>query len=76
MNDFLKNHCDGSGPHSGVENEVRVYPLGGNGNLIMCMACFARENRYRYERGVETKRPQDWPQVSFFKAEVYATETA
>ena len=72
--EFLNTHCDGSGPHSG--SDVRLYPLGGGANLILCMACAARENRYRFERGRETGCLENWPQVNFHSAEVYATEEA
>jgi hypothetical protein len=51
--------------------EVRVYPLGAGGNLILCQACWAYENRYRYERGKETKAPENWPQENWFTAKVY-----
>lgn len=62
--------CDGA--HCRHESgEVRVYPLGGDGNAILCLACFAHENRYRYERGRETQRPEDWPQVNWSTAKVY-----
>ena len=42
------NCCGGEcrQPHG----EVRMYPLGGGGNLILCQACWAHENRYRFER--------------------------
>ena len=30
--------------------EVRVLPAGGQGNLILCQACFLHELRYRQER--------------------------
>lgn len=70
---FLTNHCDGSGPHNGPD-EVRVMPLGGGANLILCRACFNRENRYRIARGHETKAPENWPTVEWDAARVYATE--
>ena len=54
--------------------EVRVYPLGGGGNLILCHACWAHENRYRFNRGFETKAPENWPQHDWAKAEVYGAE--
>jgi hypothetical protein len=50
-----------------------INELGSGGNLILCHACFAHENRYRYNRGVETKRPNDWPQVNWAEAEIYNT---
>jgi hypothetical protein len=63
-------NCSGSYCRS-TFGEVRIYPLGGGGNLILCCACFAHENRYRFHRGLETKQPQNWPQVSWADAEVY-----
>lgn len=72
---WLTNNCDGSGPHSGPD-QVRVFPLGGGGNLILCLACWARENRYRYERGRETGAPENWPQENFHSAKIYAQGTA
>jgi hypothetical protein len=53
---------------------VRLYPLGGGGNLILCQACWAHENRHRYERGRETGRPADWPQLNWNTAEIYPSE--
>jgi len=67
-------NCDGS--HCAVANgPVKVYPLGGGGNLILCHACFAHENRYRHARGVETKAPENWPQVAWAKAEPYGEQS-
>jgi hypothetical protein len=60
------------GDHCHAETgEVRVYPLGGGGNLILCNACWINENRYRHKRGVETGAPENWPQVNWATAEVY-----
>jgi hypothetical protein len=42
---YVDNHCDGSGPHTG--GEVRVLPYGGGGNLILCYSCYRKEIRYR-----------------------------
>lgn len=47
--------------------EVRVYPLGGGANLILCKCCWAHENRYRFGRG----DPGKWPQLNWSTAEVY-----
>jgi hypothetical protein len=63
-------NCSGSHCRE-PDGEVRVYPLGGGGNLILCFACFASENRFRYDRGRETKDPANWPQVNWFGAEIY-----
>ena len=46
-----QNNCDGSGPHS--LGEVRLMPTGGDGNLILCLRCWMRENSYRIERNRE-----------------------
>lgn len=73
MAHFLENHCDGSGPHGGP-HEVRTRPIGGSGNVILCRSCWARENRYCYERGRETGAPENWPQQAWEAAEVYAKE--
>lgn len=74
MHDFLANHCDGAGPHSGTS--IKRYPLGGGGNLHLCFSCWANENRYRHMRGVEQKNPEAWPQVNWYEAETVYTATA
>ena len=51
--------------------EVRMYPLGGGGNLILCRACFAHENRYRQERARETQALENFPLWDWDKAEIY-----
>jgi len=65
-------NCDGSKCISS-NGEVRVYPTGGGSNLILCYNCWANENRYRFNKGREYKRPEDWPQVDWVKARVYNT---
>lgn len=66
----INSYCDGA--HCTDPNgEVRVYPLGGGANLILCQSCAAHENRYRYQRGKDTGRPEDWPQVNWYACEVY-----
>lgn len=65
----INPNCDGS--HCRGDLEVRVYPLGAGGNLILCQACFAHENRYRYERAKASGREQDWPQVKWPEARRY-----
>jgi hypothetical protein len=51
--------------------EVRVYPIGGGSNLILCQACWAHENRYNYERGQEVRDHTNFPQRNWFASEVY-----
>ena len=70
---YLRDHCDGAGPHGGP-HEVRLYPLGGGGNSILCQACAARENQYRYERGIETNMPENWPKADWYQCKIYGTE--
>lgn len=60
-------NCDGSGPHT--EGEVRVYPLGAGGNLILCHHCWANENRFRYGK----HDAENWPQINWYQAEVYGS---
>ena len=63
-------NCDGEHCTSPA-GEVRLYPLGGGANLILCQACAAHENKYRYERGRATGQPNKWPQINWFQCEVY-----
>jgi hypothetical protein len=80
-------NCDGSHCFSET-GEVRVYPLGTpgtlSGNLILCHACWAHENRYRYERQQDyvrgSREPtviaranavKAFPQHNWFSCEVY-----
>jgi hypothetical protein len=53
------------------DGEVRLYPIGGGGNMILCRTCWAWENQYRHYRGIETKRPIDWPELDWRCAEVW-----
>lgn len=39
-------NCDGKGPHT--TGEVRRYPTGSNSAAILCLHCWAEENRYRW----------------------------
>jgi len=63
-------NCDG-GHCTDPNSETRVYPLGGGANLILCMACFAHENRHRVRRGRAIKQPEYWPQVNWVTAKRY-----
>lgn len=70
MNRVHNPNCDGS--HCLTESgEVRLYPLGGGANLILCAACFAHENQYRRERGRETGAPENWPLIDWTTARPY-----
>lgn len=50
------NNCDGSGPCSPVNQQVRVLPTGGDSNAILCFACYNREISYRRERNKELSK--------------------
>lgn len=63
-------NCDG-GHCRADTGEVRVYPLGGGANLILCRACVAHENAYRAERGRDTGRPADWPVLQWDELAIY-----
>jgi hypothetical protein len=61
------SHCQAK------HGEVRVYPLGAGGNLILCFACWAHENRFRHASGLRYGRPEDFPQVNWNTAEIYVS---
>lgn len=74
MSDINPNCC---GDHCiKATAEVRVYPLGGGANLILCFECFAHENEYRWQRGEDTGRPEDWPQVKWFDSKTYPEDAS
>jgi len=52
------------------KGEVRRYPLGGDGHLLLCISCAAYENHFRFQRGCETGQPANF-QVNWFQCEVY-----
>ena len=65
----INPNCDGSHCRHGYK-EIRKYPSAGEGDLYLCLPCFADANMYRYNRAKETGRGEDWPQVSWSSAEV------
>ena len=61
-----------SGSHCRSETgPVRVYALGGGGNLILCRACWQHENDYRRQRGRDTGAPENFPVLNWEAAETY-----
>ena len=70
MNDHL--NCDGAGPHSG--DLVKRYPTGEGGAAILCLSCWARENKFNYNRGKETGEPNNWPQYDWNEYKAYGEE--
>lgn len=63
-------NCDG-GRCKRADGEVRVYPIGGSGNLILCLDCWQHENRYNRDRGRETGAPENFPEHDWYTARVY-----
>ncbi len=66
-------NCNGSGPHS--TSEVRLLPLPGDGNLILCRACAAHENNWRRGRNRELAVDARYPTPAWSDLAVYNTET-
>lgn len=66
----MNPNCDG-GRCASASGEVRLYPLGGGGNLILCRTCFAHENAYRVMRGKQAHNPDAWPVVDWNTAKPY-----
>lgn len=68
----MNKNPDCCGSHCASERgEVRVYPIGGGGNLIICRACWDHENHYRRLKGIHYGRPEEWPVLDWNTAEVY-----
>ena len=72
VTEWLSNNCDGAGPHSGPA-ETRTRSIGGGGNLILCLGCWAQENKHAYNMGRESGNPNAWQQQDFYTAHVYDT---
>jgi hypothetical protein len=69
---YSNSNCDSQGSSGDcTPGTVRRYPLGGNAGLILCLHHWAQENKYRFNRGRETGRPEDWPQEDWAQGEVY-----
>jgi hypothetical protein len=60
------NCCGDKCTHA--DGQVRVYPLGGGANLILCRSCFDHENDYRAGRGGQFN---GFPLVAWSTAEPY-----
>jgi hypothetical protein len=67
----MKNwNCDG-GHCREPKGQVRVYPLGGGANLILCRACCEHENYYRAQRSRDVGEPDKWPRHEWSECEIY-----
>lgn len=68
-----QNNCDGGGPHR--FGEVRVYPIGRSGNLILCRGCFAHEVGFEIDRLKAARIPNNkWDLLRWEDARVYKGE--
>jgi len=65
-------NCDGNARNRCTDGEIRVYPIGGGGNMLYCQNCFAYENKYNAYR-VKTDKvdPENFKQVNWATAKVY-----
>lgn len=70
MNAHKNWNCDND-KCTEANGPVKLYPLGSGANLILCHSCWAHENKFRYNRGRETRNPSNWPQHDWAAAEVY-----
>lgn len=70
MNKLKNWNCDGDRCRE-PRGEVRVYPLGGGANLILCAACVVHENQYRLQRARETGAPELWPPINWLECKPY-----
>lgn len=53
------------------KGQVRVLPIGGGGNAILCRACFNHEMNYRIERNLELDIDAAFDLPSWESLEVY-----
>ena len=70
-------NCDGNTRNKCDMGEVRVYPTGGDSNMIYCRHCFEHENRYNRNRVAEGNvDPKNFPQQNWDKAKIYDTNNS
>ena len=70
---MTNDNCDGSGPHAA--GTVRLMPTGGDGNLILCRACWRRELSYRRERNRVVADPCSlFPEPCWEEGEIYGED--
>jgi hypothetical protein len=65
------NNCDND-KCTDSKGEVRVLPTGGEGNAILCRACFRHELRFRMERNRELCPENQFDLPSWQDLKVYA----
>lgn len=67
---YHNDNCDGSGPCS--RGEVRVLPLSGQSNIILCERCFDHELTWRRARNKELAVHAKFDLPQWATLEVYA----
>lgn len=72
INSLENNDCCGSSPHEA--GEVRVMPLAGDGNLILCRRCWTRELNWRRDRNRELSPEAAYDLPAWDHAKVYGAE--
>jgi hypothetical protein len=59
-------NCDGDHCRKEI-GEVRLLPIGGDGNIIVCQSCYAHEMKYRRNRIALDKVEFDLPKWEALK---------
>lgn len=68
----MKKNWNCNGSHcKEINGEVRLYPLGGGANLILCRRCWAHENLNRIIQGSGAQCPENFPTQSWDDASIY-----
>jgi hypothetical protein len=68
----VNNYCDGSGPHT--PGDVKLLPTGGDGNAILCRACWLSEIRWRQGRNRQLGQFAKFTLPSWEDGKPYDTE--
>lgn len=68
----MNNNCDGSGPHTFGNGDVRVLPTTPGSNAILCQACFLRELEWRRKRNVDLAAANRYDLPVWNTLEIYA----
>ncbi len=66
-----QNNCDGRGPCT--PGTVKVLPIGGEGNLILCRSCWNREIEYRQNRNRSLGKFAQFDTPNWESGNVYET---
>ena len=70
----MNPNCDNDRCRS-LSGEVRVLPLGGDGNAILCHRCYCVEMLYRRERNKELGQDVQYALLAWESLDVYREAT-